>query len=303
MPEIAGIDLFRSVLESLHTAVYIVDHDGKILFWNEGAERITGYLRQNVIGRNFSSNFLGECDADENELSGALAPIAIAIREGKQVGMQVSLRHKTGHRIPVQLWTTPIRDDHGLVVAAAETFDEAIAVSEWDRRQPKLAAYGCLDQVSGVLTHGMIQARLRENVGTFSQHPIPFSILCMEIDNWEQIQARDGPAAIASILRTVGHTLENSLRPTDFLGRWQDNQFLALLNECNDAEIGRAAERLKRTVSTSKIEWWGDPLPVTMSVGGSTVQTGDTAESLVLRAEEALNESKTYGGNSVTISR
>ena len=60
-------DLFRSILENLHMAVYVVGRDGKILFWNDGAERITGYLRQDVIGRVCSDNFLGEADGDESE--------------------------------------------------------------------------------------------------------------------------------------------------------------------------------------------------------------------------------------------
>jgi PAS domain S-box-containing protein len=63
-------DFFRSILENLHMAVYVVGPNGKILSWNDGAERITGYLRQDVIGRVCGDNFLGEIDGDENDLSG-----------------------------------------------------------------------------------------------------------------------------------------------------------------------------------------------------------------------------------------
>lgn len=37
---------YRAILESLSTGVYVVDRERKILFWNDGAERITGYLRR-----------------------------------------------------------------------------------------------------------------------------------------------------------------------------------------------------------------------------------------------------------------
>jgi len=96
-------ELFRSVLDGLHTGVYVADRSGKILFWNDGAERITGYLRQDMIGRVSLSNFLGQTDGDGNELADALSPISIAMRNGKPVDRQVSLRHKAGHRVPVQL--------------------------------------------------------------------------------------------------------------------------------------------------------------------------------------------------------
>jgi diguanylate cyclase (GGDEF)-like protein/PAS domain S-box-containing protein len=294
-------EFFRMVLEGLRTAVYVVDRDGKTLFWNDGAERITGHLRQDVVGRVCGDNFLGETDSDNNNLTGALAPMATAIREDKAMEARVSLRHKTGHRIPIRLWTFPIRNAQGLVVGVAQSFEESIAVADWDRRHRKLAIYGCLDQASGVLNHGMVQAHLRENLGLFAEQPIPFSILCIQIDGLENIQVRDGPGANAAVLRVVGHTLENSLRPTDFLGRWQDNRFLAILTECSAAEIAAPSERLRRMVSASKIEWWGDLVPVTISLGGTSVRPGDTPEGMVERAEEALRKSVAQGGNRMMV--
>jgi diguanylate cyclase (GGDEF)-like protein/PAS domain S-box-containing protein len=294
-------DFFRNILENLHMAIYVVGCDGKILFWNDGAERITGYLRQDVIGRVCGDNFLGETDGDENDAGGALAPIAAATRDGKPMQVQASLRHKSGHRVPVQLWAFPIRNAQGVIVGAAETFEESISVADWDRRQTKLATYGCIDQASGVLNHGMMHSHLREHLGMFAEHAVPFSVLCIQIDGLEKIQARDGPAAIAAVLRVAGQTLENSVRPTDFLGRWQENQFLAILTACSGLEIAGASERLRRMVSTSKLAWWGDPLPVTISVGGTVVKSGDTAEGMLTRAERALRESISQGGNRSTV--
>ena len=185
-------EFFRMVLEGLRTAVYVVDRDGKTLFWNDGAERITGHLRQDVVGRVCGDNFLGETDSDNNNLTGALAPMATAIREDKAMEARVSLRHKTGHRIPVRLWTFPIRNAQGLVVGVAQSFEESIAVADWDRRHRKLAIYGCLDQVSGVLNHGMVQAHLRENLGLFAEQPFPFFVF--RLMAWKISRCATGPA-------------------------------------------------------------------------------------------------------------
>jgi diguanylate cyclase (GGDEF)-like protein/PAS domain S-box-containing protein len=301
MTGLADSELFRFILENLHMAVYVVGRDGKIVFWNDGAERITGYLRQDIIGRVRADNFLGETDSEQNDLDGALAPVVVAQREGKTIQAEVSLRHKSGHRVPVQLWTFPVRNGQGVIVGAAETFEESISIAEWDRRQSKLASYGCIDHASGVLNHAVLQSHLREQLGMFAEHPVPFSVLCVQIDALEQIQARDGPGAVAAVLRVVGQTLENSLRPTDFLGRWQDNQFLAILTECSASETVHASERLRRMVSNSKIAWWGDRLPVTISIGGTAVKPTDTVEGLVLRAELAVRQSVLQGGNRTTV--
>jgi PAS domain S-box-containing protein/diguanylate cyclase (GGDEF)-like protein len=297
MARLSEIDFFRSILDNLHVAVYVVDREGKILFWNDGAERITGYLRQDVIGRMHTDNFLGETDNDDNDLSGSLAPTTTAMREGKPTQALVSMRHKSGHRIPVQLWAFPVRNSDGVIIGAAESFEESIALAEWDRRQTKLATYGVIDEASGVLNHGVTQSHIGENIRLFEEHHVPFSILCMELDHLDKVQARDGPGAIAVILRVVGQTLEGTVRPTDFLGRWQSNQFLAILTECSGNEIQRASERLRRMVNASKIAWWGDRVPVTISVGGTVVKHGDTVEAMVLRAESALRASIAEGGN------
>jgi diguanylate cyclase (GGDEF)-like protein/PAS domain S-box-containing protein len=297
MTGLSEIDFFRSVLDNLHVAVYVVDREGKILFWNDGAERITGYLRQDVIGRLYTDNFLGETDGDDNELTDALAPTTTAMREGRPTQALVSMRHKAGHRIPVQLWAFPVRNSDGVIVGAAESFEESIALAEWDRRQAKLASYGCIDEASGVLNHGVMQSHIGENIRLFEEHHVPFSILCMEIDHLEKVQSRDGPGAIAVILRVVGQTLEGTVRPTDFLGRWQSNQFLAILTECNAIDIERASERLRRMVNASRVAWWGDRVAVTISVGGTVVKHGDSVEAMVLRAESALRESIADGGN------
>ncbi|MHC4779823.1 MAG: PAS domain-containing protein, partial [Planctomycetota bacterium] len=44
-------DLLRSILDTMPDGVYIVDMEGIIRSWNQGAERITGYAKEEVIGK------------------------------------------------------------------------------------------------------------------------------------------------------------------------------------------------------------------------------------------------------------
>ena len=98
-----------------------------------------GTSRQEVIGRVHHDNFLGETDGEDRELTGPFAPTAVAIRDGKALQAQISLRHKTGHRVPVQLWAFPIRNAEGAIIGVAESFEKSVSVTDWDRRQTKLA--------------------------------------------------------------------------------------------------------------------------------------------------------------------
>jgi diguanylate cyclase (GGDEF)-like protein/PAS domain S-box-containing protein len=294
-------EILRNVLEELPTGVYLIGRDGKILFWNYGAERITGHLRQDVVGHACREDFLGNTEGADEQVSAASAALEAVLRDGKATESQVSFRHKSGYLVPVRLRAVPMRDAEGAIIGAAECFDEMVDLAEWNRRQSKLAEYGCLDEASGVLTHKIVESRLRECLATYADLPVPFCILCIAFDHLEEVKARYGSGAIAAVLRVAGQTLENSLRPTDYLGRWRENEFLAIVMECNQAEISRVGERLKKMVSGARITWWGDSLPVTISMGATAVKAEDNLVEMMRRAEGALCESVALGGNQIVV--
>jgi diguanylate cyclase (GGDEF)-like protein/PAS domain S-box-containing protein len=301
MPELESPEIFRAVLESLQTGIYFVDSNKRILFWNDGAEKITGYLRHEVVGSLCTESSNSRLDKRVTMLPEAEEPLTVALRDGKSSIDDISLRHRGGHRIYVRLRTVPIRNSHGTVIAAAQSFDENPSSADWDRRQNKLADYGCLDPMSGVLNKEITLSHLHENLITFEKHQVPFSILCIEVDHLDQLRQNYGKAVIGSVMHVVAQTLENSVRPTDFLGRIAANRFLAILIECAQPDIEKTARRLKKIVSSLEIKWWGDQWSVSASFGGTAVRSGDGLESILERAEKSLAESLASGGNQVTV--
>lgn len=301
MPESDTTELFRAVLDSLQTGVYVIDTDKKILFWNDGAEKITGYLRHEVLGCYCSDDSACDHEGHRIVLSEASEPLTAALRDGKLGIDDISLRHRSGHRIHIRVRTVPIRNTHGTIVAAAQSFEDNPSASAWDRRQHRLAGYGCLDPISGVLNREFTFSQLQKQLATFTEHSIPFSILCIEVDQLDHLRATYGVAVVTSVLQVVAQTLESSLRPTDSLGRIADNRFLALLAECAQPNIERAARRLRKMVSSSEVKWWGDAWPVSASFGGAAVRAGDSIESLLERAESSLAGSIAAGGNQITV--
>ena len=292
-------EVYRAVLDSVKSGVYLVDRTGKITLWNTGAERITGYLRQDVVGRAALDDFLGHLDGQNNAIAKEALPVSNVLRDGKPSDAQVSLRHKAGHRVLVRMHAAAIRDAHGTVIGAVENFEEVVSTVGFAERQNKLAEYGCLDEDSGVLNHGMVQTHLREALATFAGHRVPFSILCIAIDRLDLVKVRYGSGAVIALIRSAGQTLENSLRPTDFLGRWKENEFLAVLTECSADEVVRVGDRLKKMVNQCKVEWWGDTLQMTVSMGATSSRNGDKAEDMLQRAENGLEQSIKQGGNRV----
>ena len=154
------------------------------------------------------------------------------------------------------------------MIGAAESFEERLSVSSWDRRQGKLAVFGCIDEESGVFNREYLLFQLRENLSTFNRYRIPFSVLCIQVDQIDHFQSAHGIRAVDAIQHAVAQTLGNSLRPTDLLGRLSERTFLAVLTECKANEIESVAKRLTKMVSYTEIKWWGDKVSVTASFGG-----------------------------------
>ena len=290
MSELQDPEIFRTVLDTLQTGVYLVDRNRKIVFWNDGAERITGYMRHDVLGRFCRESLLLHCNDQGCVLCGATCPFTQTMHDGKSREARIQLRHKQGHRVPVRMRIVPIRDHHGSVIGVAESFDEPGFAFE-DRRQHDLAAYGCLDETTGVPNHGFTQFHLRENHASFAEYHLPFGIICIRVNRLGQFGAAYGHEAGGAILRVVAETMRNSLRPSDFLGRWTEDQFLAILVNCSNTGVQEAGQRILRVVSCAGLQWWGDELSVTVSIGYATAQAGDTIDSLLERAQRLLEQS------------
>jgi diguanylate cyclase (GGDEF)-like protein/PAS domain S-box-containing protein len=301
MPELNDPEIYQTVLDNLQTGVYIVDRNRRIRFWNEGAEQITGYLRQDVVGRFLRDHLLTVGDGVKDLDLEQDDPINLAFRDGKPSIMDVSILHKDGYRVPIVLRTNPIRNSRGAVIGAAESFEKNRSASEWTRRQAGFADFGCLDSVTGVAAQSFMETHLRENLITFAEHNIPFEILLVQIDQMDQFRASRGPGVVTTILRVVAQSVENCVRPTDLVGCWGANQFIAILLECRESEVSRVGERVRKMIGQAEIEWWGDKFSVTSPVGGAGCRAGDDTELLLARAAASLQESIGKGGNCVTV--
>ncbi len=301
MSEFDNPEIFRSILETLPTGVYLVDRNRKILFWNSGAEEITGYLRQDVVGHFLREHLLATSDELKDADSDPTDPLSGVFRDGKSTTANVSILHKEGYRVPIVLRSVPIRSERGAIVVAAECFDINISASDRTRRHAVIAESGCLDEVLGIPARTFMEPHLRERVTAFAERQIPFGILLIQVDQMDHLRAARGPGVVPAVLRVAARTIENSLRTTDLVGCWSENQFLVVLMECKETEVERVAHRIMKMICQSEIEWWGDKISVTAAFGGAGSRPGDTLELLVGRAGKSLLRSIAEGGNRVTI--
>lgn len=295
MLELQDAAVLRALLEGLQSALYVVDLDRRIVLWNAGAERITGYLRGEVVGRLCRDEVLVHRDENMQLLCGSHCPLGDTMRDGKVRETQVYLLHRRGHRVPVHVWAVPLRDARGFIIGAVESFEEVTAISASDALRHGVALHGCLDESTGMPDRSFTEWRLCDSLAAFAKNQVPFGILCISVQQLENFHISYGFEAEATVLRVVSRTLRNSLHDTDFLGRWDKNLFLAILTNRSRADVMDMGERLKKVVSACHVEWWGDRLQVNIALGSASVQPGDSMESILERAVEEMRRDLQLG--------
>jgi len=118
-----GIE-YRDVLANLLDGVYVVDTQRRISFWNQGAEKITGFSAAEVLGRACSDNILVHVTGQGARLCLGGCPLAQTLADGAPRQLDAYLHHKAGHMVPVRIQVEPVRNRSGEVVAAVETFSD-----------------------------------------------------------------------------------------------------------------------------------------------------------------------------------
>jgi PAS domain S-box-containing protein len=115
----------KQILDSLNDGVYVCDRDRRILYWSKGAERITGWAPEDVVGRRCRDGILCHIDKDGRMLCGEeFCPLHRAMVTGKGSTYPVVVfgQTKLGERVPLVVSVAPIRGDTGEVIGGVETF-------------------------------------------------------------------------------------------------------------------------------------------------------------------------------------
>jgi diguanylate cyclase (GGDEF)-like protein/PAS domain S-box-containing protein len=294
-------EFFKQVMESLYEGVYFVDRDRKISYWNQGAERLTGYSKEEVLGHCCADNILRHVDAKGTPLCIEGCPLSATIEDGKARKAEVFFHHKMGHRVPVLVRAIPMRNQGGDIIGAVEIFTNNVkninALEEIERLQHEVFR----DALTGIGNRRFAELNLRNFLQGCKEHDLAFGLLFVDIDRFKVVNDTYGHTTGDEVLKLVSKTLVNGLRAVDIPCRWGGEEFLILLPNVNYASLWELAERLRMLLENSWLDHNGVQIQVTASFGGTISNTQDERESIVERADKQLYLSKEAGRNCVHI--
>ncbi len=133
----------------------------------------------------------------------------------------------------------------------------------------------------------------------------PIAILVVAIDSFSNIEKVHGPSAADAMLAFVGDRLNAVTRSDiDLAGRYVNERFLIILPETPGKGAQIAAERLRKDVAASVMQWQWHQLQVTVSIGiAHRPGHAGEAEELIVQADMACESSERAGGNSISIAQ
>ncbi len=295
-------DFYRAVLDNLYDGVYSVDQNGRITYWNRGAERISGFGRSEVTGKKCSDNLLIHVDQEGNALcTGGSCPLKKTIGDGAPREAEIYLHHKEGHRVPVSVRIVPMRDADGRIIGAVETFSDNSAKVAALQRIKELEKMAYVDPLTGLANRRYTQISLRARLEEVRRYGWPLGVLLTDIDHFKKVNDKYGHDVGDKVLKMVAQTLRKASRTFDLVGRWGGEEFLSLAPNLNGDELSSLADRFRMLVEQSSLPAGSHIVRVTVSLGATLARSNDTVVALLERADRLMYQSKNSGRNRVSV--
>lgn len=292
--------LYKQVLENLYEGVYFVDADRNITFWNKGAERITGYPANEILGKACYDNILKHVDDQGCQLCINGCPLHKTITDGIMREAPVYLHHKEGHRVPVSIRTIPLYEGD-MVIGAAELFTDQREQFHHQKNLKELKTLAFHDQLTELPNRRFLEQVLEAKWMEFERMGRKFGIAFMDLDHFKEVNDTHGHLMGDEVLKMVAKTTRGALRREDMVGRWGGEEFMIILSDADEEMIRVVSEKIRMLIEHSALKKEGKTLSVTVSVGAAIARFDDTLESLIKRADEKMYKSKNQGRNQVIL--
>lgn len=291
--------IFEEILKYVKEGVYIVDTDRRITFWNEFAERITGFSAEEVTGRFCFDNLLGHVDDQGTSLCWNGCPLHQTMQDNQNREALVYLHHKQGHRVPVIVRTFPLYDE-GRIIGAIELFSNDTSPKQLMKEIEELKALAMTDQLTGLANRRLADAFLTSKIQEVEEFRIPFGVALVDIDNFKSINDTYGHDTGDQVIRMVARSLTGAVNPKDLVVRWGGEEFLIVSAGVDGEQFHQTAELMRMLVETSSVPYNEAAISVTISIGSVFVDQKASQDRIIRMADHLMYRSKAQGKNRVS---
>lgn len=275
---------YKNVLDHLQEGVYFVDGGNTITYWNKGAEQITGYLSQEVIGRKCAHNILMHVDAKGQKICETGCPLFETIKDGQPREREVFLLHKEGHRLPIVVRALPYYNDQGQRIGAVEIFFDNTKQKQQEEKMKQLAKLAFNDEITGTTNRRYGEMKLSGLMEEVRAQGVEAGLLAIELGQIKNDSLLRGSQLDDDTMKIIAKTLMSNLQEGDTVSRWDSNTFLLQLRNNRKSTLLLLGDKLRSLISQCKLtsNFKGDKLYT--AIGGTCLKKLDNAQGAIERA-------------------
>jgi diguanylate cyclase (GGDEF)-like protein/PAS domain S-box-containing protein len=281
-------------LNSIGDAVLSTDIQGTVTYLNPVAERMTGWPRQEALGRPLAE-VLRLIDAATREP--ARNPMDQAIQLDRIVGLTPNclLIRRDGLETPIEDSASPIHDRCGQVIGAVIVFKDVSEARAMSLQAVYLAQHDFLTDLPNRM---LLNDRLSQAIGLARRHGHRLAVLFLDLDQFKHVNDSLGHGIGDILLQSMARRLVACVRSSDTVSRHGGDEFVVLLSEIELADD--AAARAQRIIAAlvAPHDVAHHQLHVTVTIGISIYpDDGPDAETLIKCADTAMYHAKQSGRN------
>jgi diguanylate cyclase (GGDEF)-like protein/PAS domain S-box-containing protein len=283
------LSLAASVFTSSHEGILITDADARIIEANAAFTRLTGYAREDVLGKNPS---LLQSGHQGQEFYAALWRTLVAT--GHWSG-EIWNRRKDGSVFAELLTISAVHDAAGETRHFVGVFTDITPQKEHQRELERIAHF---DALTGVPNRVLLSDRLAQAIAQTRRAGAMMAVCYLDLDGFKPVNDRYGHAAGDRLLVEMAQRMKDCLRGGDTVARIGGDEFVLLLLGLERMdEVDPALRRILDAVALPVIVD-DEPTAISASLGVTLFPRDDAdADALLRHADQAMYEAKQSGKN------
>jgi diguanylate cyclase (GGDEF)-like protein/PAS domain S-box-containing protein len=281
-------------LNSIGDAVLCTDVFGKVSYLNVVAEAMTGWGREEAIGKPIAEVFR---IIDGATRKTAQDPMEMAVEQNRTVGLTVNcvLVRRDGFESAIEDSAAPIHDRSGRVIGAVIVFHDVSVARAMSIQMTHSAQHDVLTSLPNRL---LLNDRITQSIAVARRQKKHIAVIFLDLDRFKYINDSLRHAIGDELLQSVSKRLLASVRSSDTVSRQGGDEFVILLSDLGRPEdAATSAQKLLLSLSTPHT-LGGQELHIGGSIGISVYPAdGSDAEMLIKSADTAMYHAKESGRN------
>lgn len=280
----------RVTLHSIGDGVISTNQEGIVLMMNEVAETLTGWWREEALGKPLNKVFR---IYDEQSHLPQPDPVAQAMQSMTRRGTPLNhamLLDRNGRERPVDYSASPIKDISDDVLGVVLVFRD---VTQQKKEAAEIFYLSYHDRLTGLYNRAFFE---RELARLNTPRQLPLSMIMGDVNGLKITNDVFGHQAGDNLLRAIAQLLRDSCRTEDIIARWGGDEFIILLPQTSSESAHEICDRITRACKDSS---YGHTR-VSISLGYSTKEQPEEDIIQVLRqAEDFMYKRKLLESKSI----